>query len=159
MISASQALSQTKDLAIILAGIIALFGFINGLLEYTRQGSQNRAQQFVEMRRRFMENATFREICNLLATDDPRLQDMAYQEKRNFGGFLEELALMVNAGVLRIEVAHYMFGYYAIQCWESENFWSNLDRNSIYWSLFRDFVRQLKECETNFRFDRKRLRF
>ena len=152
-------LDITKDFAIILAGLIALVTFFHGVLEYGRQGAQLRTQQFVQMRRRFMEEASFREMCTLLISDDPRLRDIPTQEKRNFGGFMEEIALLVNSGVLKKEVAHYMFGYYAILCWKSDNFWHGIDRNSIYWSLFRDFVSQMELCEKSFKHDPKTLRF
>ncbi|MEP6756682.1 MAG: hypothetical protein ABJA67_14345 [Chthonomonadales bacterium] len=152
-------LDITKDFAIILAGFIALITFLHGVVEYSRQGAQLRTQQFVNMRRRFMEEASFREMCTLLITDDPKLRDLPLQEKRNFGGFMEEMALLVNSGVLKKEVVHYMFGYYALLCWNSENFWHGIDRNSIYWSLFRDFAEQMKGCEANYKFDRKSLRF
>lgn len=152
-------LSNAKDIAIIVAGVIALTTFLTGVLEYARQGAQHRAQNFVQMRRRFMENETFREICTLLMTDDSRLKDIPLQDKRNFGGFIEEVALMVNARLIRIEIAHYMFGYYAILCWGSANFWDGLDRDSVYWTLFRDFARRMRKLETGFEFERKRLRF
>jgi hypothetical protein len=154
-----QWVSETKDIAIIIAGVIALTTFLNGVMEYARQGAQHRAQQFVQMRRRFMENDTFRELCTMLMTNDPRLRDIPIQDKRNFGGFLEELALMVNSRLIRKEVAHYMFGYYAILCWESENFWHGIDRESIYWSLFRDFVGEMKRLDGSFVYDRGTLRF
>jgi hypothetical protein len=155
----SSMLSEAKDIAIIVAGIIALTTFFTGVLEYARQGSQNRAQNFVQMRRRFMENETFRDVCTMLMTDDPRLRDVPLQDKRNFGGFIEEVALMVNARQIRMETAHYMFGYYVILCWKSENFWEGLDRESIYWTLFRDFAEQMRALEKNFSFSRERLRF
>lgn len=152
-------LDITKDFAIILAGFIALITFLHGALEYSRQGAQLRTQQFVQMRRRFMEEASFREMCTLLITDDQKLRDLPVQDKRNFGGFFEEIALLMNSGVLKKEVVHYMFGYYAILCWESENFWFGIERDSIYWTLFHEFAEQMKRCEYDYRFDRKRLRF
>lgn len=152
-------LSQLKDLAIILAGAVALITFLHGVLEYVRQGAQQRSQQFVEMRRRFLENATFRDICDLLIVDDPRLRTIPVQDKRNFGGFLEEIALMVNSGLISLETAHYMFSYYILSCWRSDNFWANIDREEIYWSLFRDFAAEMQRLEESFDFSRKRLRF
>jgi hypothetical protein len=152
-------LSEAKDIAIILAGIIALTTFFTGVMEYARQGAQNRAQNFLHMRRRFLENQTFREICQMLITGDDALRSVPLQDKRNFGGFIEEVALMVNARLIRKEVAHYMFGYYAILCWESEQFWDGLDRNAIYWSLFRDFAKEMKALERGFSFRRRRLKF
>ncbi len=152
-------LDFAKDFAIILAGVVALITFLHGVLEYQRQGAQLRTQQFVQMRRRLTEDSSFRTICEMLDTDDPRLRDIPLQQKRNFGGFMEEVALLVNSGVLTKEVAHYMFGYYAILCDRSVNFWHNIDRTSIYWNIFDDFVDQMKSCEARFKFDRRTLRF
>jgi hypothetical protein len=144
--------AEIKDLATIVGVIIALFAFIKGVLEYAKQGAQKRAEQFLEMRNRFKKNESFRDICALLEHDDPKLQDIEFKEKRDFLGFFEELALVVNSGLIRREIAHYMFGYYAIKCWRSENFWINakskINRDSIYWALFKDFVDKMNKQRT-----------
>lgn len=56
---------------------------------------------------------------------------------------------------MKKHVAHYMFSYYAIRCWESENFWQDLNRESYYWALFRDFVFEMKKLEESYVFKRK----
>lgn len=99
------------------------------------------------MRRRFLEYPLFREILNLLATDHPGLRDIPLQDRRNFAGFLEEVALMVNSKLISRSVAFYMFGDYVILTNKSENFWSGLDRNSLYWSVFRDFAATMERVE------------
>lgn len=137
-------LSVTKDVAIIFGSLIALIGFFFGALEYVRQGHQARATHFVQMRRRFLETPQYREILDMLATDDPKVRDVSIQEKRNFVGFLEEVALMVNSKLIRKEVAHYMFGYYVLLCARCDHFWEGLDRNSVYWSLFRRFAADMQ---------------
>lgn len=136
-------LDYIKDLAIIGAGFIALITFLHGVLEYGRQGHQARAQNFVEMRRRFLENELFRQILNLLATDDPRLEQVPVQDRRNFVGFLEEVALMVNSRLISRSVAHYMFGYYVLLTDQSKHFWQDLDRPSVYWSVFRNLAEKM----------------
>ena len=98
-----------KAIAIIGGGVTALITFFFGVLEYARQGHQARASRFVEMRRRFLETALFRDILNLLNTIDPRLRDIPIQDRRNFGGFLEEVALMVTSKLISPQAAHYMF--------------------------------------------------
>jgi len=137
-------LSLVKDLSIIVAGAITLITFMTGVIQYMRQGQQTRAAQFVEMRRRFLEDPSFREILNHLASDDPRLREIPIQERRNFVGFMEEVALMVNSGILRPHVAHYMFGYYVLLVDSSTHFWEELDKSSEYWSLFRAFARTMQ---------------
>jgi hypothetical protein len=52
-----------------------------------------------------------------------------------------------------------MFGYYAIRCWESENFWAEINRESSYWIVFKKFVEKMKLIETKFGYNEKKLRF
>jgi len=152
-------LDITKDVAIVVGSLIALVTFFFGALEYSRQGHQARAAHFVQMRRRFLETPAYREILDLLATNDKRLTSVSIQEKRNFVGFLEEVALMVNSGLIRKEVAHYMFGYYVLLCDGSTDFWNGLDRESPYWSLFRRFAAEMKDVRTQNTSMRSGLRF
>jgi hypothetical protein len=152
-------LSDYKDIATIAGVVIALVTLAKGVYEYVRQGAQKRAEQFIEMRKRLKENDTFRELAALIETNDPKLESMPYKDRRDYLGFFEEIALMVNSGLIRIELAHYMFGYYAIRCWESEHFWSDVNRDSQYWVLFKEFVRKMKEIEDSFTYDERKFRF
>lgn len=133
-----------KDIAIIFGGILALASSMFGILEYIRQGRQHRAANFVQLRRRFLEDPIFRDLLNLMAADSPELKTTPIQDRRNFVGFLEEVALMVNSGLIREEVAHYMFGYYVLLTDRCENFWDGLDPESQYWTVFGQFVQLMK---------------
>jgi len=133
-----------KDVAIIFGGVIALTTFFSGIFEYIRQGHQHRASNFVQMRRRFLEDPLFRDILNLMATNSPALKSLPIQDRRNFVGFFEEVALMVNSKLIREEVAHYMFGYYVLLTDRCDNFWDGLDRDSQYWSVFRQLSKQMR---------------
>jgi hypothetical protein len=151
-------LDTQKDFAIIAGAIIALVTFFTGVLEFARQSHLRRAEQFVEMRRRFLETTLFQEIIRLLASDDPALRSIPIQDRRNFGGFLEEVALMVSSGLIPRPVAHYMFGHYVLLTEQSVHFWDGLDRDGTYWKLFHRFaadMRTLAEKPVDF----KRLRF
>lgn len=142
-------LTVVKDLSIIIAGAVTLITFMMGVIQYARQGHDARASQFVQMRRRFLEDPAFRELLNLLAKDDPRLGQMPVQDRRNFVGFFEEVALMVNSRIIKPAVAHYMFGYYVLLVDRSEHFWEGLDRNSVYWEVFRRFAQQMKSVKSD----------
>lgn len=142
-------LETTKDLAIIGGTVFALTTFVTGVLEFARQTHHRRVEQFIEMRRRFLETPQFQEILRLISTDDPALRSLPVQDRRNFGGFLEEVALLVNSRLINREVAHYMFGHYVLLTEKSENFWSGLDRNGTYWQLFHEFAREMREFEKN----------
>ena len=157
--AAQPVLDFWKDIAIILGGVVALVTFYFGYLEFNRQGRQHNAASFVQMRRRFLESPTYTTILNLLATDDPSLRDVPIQDRRNLVGFFEEIALMVNSGMTKPEVAHYMYGYYVLLTERSENLWWDLDRNSIYWTVFREFARLMHEYESAPATSRRELRF
>jgi hypothetical protein len=66
---------------------------------------------------------------------------------------------MLNSGLIRAEVAHYMFGYFAIKAYDSQHFWEGEDKSDRYWALFRDFAERMKEVDKSFRFNREKLRF
>jgi len=136
----------------IISVVLAISTTIVGLAQYRLQGKQKRAEFFIEMRHKLKENSIFKNICALIEIDSPDLKDVAFAEKRDFLGFFEEVALMVNSGLIEKEVAHYMFGYYAIICWDSKNFWRDVNRDSPYWSIFRNFVLQMKEIEKSLDF-------
>lgn len=82
------------------------------------------------MRERFKNNKIFQKICNLLDTNDEGLLEIKFEEKRDFLGFFEEVAIAMNSGLIKPQVAHYMFGFYAIKCWESGKFWDGNDVNN-----------------------------
>lgn len=138
-------LDTVKDLAIVLGGVVALTTFLSGVIEFVRQNHTKRAEQFVLMRRRFLEDPLFRDILNCLAEDDPTLATFPIQDRRNFIGFLEEVALMVNSRIIRPEIAHYMFGYYVLLVDESQNLWADLDRRSVYWTVFHNFAALMRK--------------
>jgi hypothetical protein len=151
-------MSIEKIIGLIIAGggtATALVTFIRGTAEYRLQGRQKRAYRFFELRRALKENPKFVEVAALLddaASGDPtvapeandKLQAIPFHIKRDYLGLFEEVALAVNSGLIRADVAHYMFGYYAILCEENDSFWHNVGRFSPYWSLFKAFYEQMK---------------
>lgn len=145
-------LASLANLAIAVGGVITLVSIVFALHEYVRNGTLRRADDFIMLRRRLKENETFRRICGLLERDEPYLREEPYENKRDLVGLFEEVALIMNSGLMRKKVAHYMFGSYAIDCYRSENFWSGMNIESQYWSLFRDFAEKMIEEERNFHF-------
>jgi hypothetical protein len=90
-------------------------------------GFQKRAEQYFELSKSFSENERFQKICILLEENDQKLETLPVHEKQEFIGFYENIALLMNTGLLRKAVAHYMFAYYAIRCWDSKYFWVGLN--------------------------------
>jgi len=64
-----------------------------------------------------------------------------------FIGFHEEVATSMNSKLIKKEVVHYMFGYYALRCWRSEEYWIDINKDSFYWILFNEFAEQMEIIE------------
>lgn len=157
-------LDDWRNIAIIIGTFVALVTLMKGIYEYTRQLAQKRSEQYAEMRKRFRESEVISKLIGMLETNDSNLAEVSWSEKVELLGFYEDIALMVNSGIIKRNVAFYMFGYYALRCWESEYFWDDVNRDSPYWSLFRNFVNQMKAIEElfvedSFLFDPKKYRF
>lgn len=152
-------LEWLKSVAIIAGSLVALFTFGTAVLEYVRQGRQTRAQQFIQLHRRFRENHKFARLIDLLEGDDPQLAAEPLADRREFLAFFEELAIMVNSRLIRVELAHYVFGYYVGLCGRSRHLWAGLNREDTFWTLFNDFEVHLRGMTSSFRFERRMFRF
>lgn len=140
-------LATVKDVSIVVAGIAGLTTFLSGVVEYARQANLRRGEAFIAMRRRFLEDPLFREILNLLDADDLRLADLPVQDRRNFVGLLEEVAIMCESRMIRPEIAHYMFGRYVGLADASKHLWHGLHKEDRYWTLFRRYARDNRTME------------
>jgi|SRR5882672_242324 len=151
---------ETKDLLAVAVGAVGAVTAITtvalkALFEYRKQGVAHRSEMFLKMRSRLREDQSFKNICELLERDDKRLKTVPLVEKDRFMGFFEELALMQNSGLINDQVTLYMFGYFAVRCLDSANFWDGLNREHKLWALFIDFAKQMKTAERAFKYDRK----
>ena len=153
---------ELKDiLSLTLGSVVAAVGLANlirAIIEYRRNATTKRLELFLLMRTRLREDPTFKEICGLLETDDPKLREIPLFEKDRFTGFFEELAIFHDSDLIGDDVALYMFGYYAIRCNQSKNFWHGLSRSQPLWSLFFSFAEDMEDAEKVFKFDRRRFR-
>jgi hypothetical protein len=140
-------LTDVKDVAVIIGTAVATFTLVKAVFEYTRQNAQKRAEHYTYLREEFQKNGRFGEFFALLDNDDPSLASLSFDKKQDLIGFYEDIALAVNSGLLRKEVAHYMFAYYALRCWDSNHFWNDLNRESHYWMIFRHFVQDMKRIQ------------
>ncbi|MFN8748703.1 MAG: hypothetical protein ACK5ZE_13900 [Pseudanabaena sp.] len=147
---------ELKDLlTLILSTIVAIVGlatFIKALIEYRRSSATKRLELFLMMRTRLREDPEFKEICELLESDDPKLREIPLVQRDRFTGFFEELAIMHNSKLINDDVAFYMFGYFAIRCNHSENFWHGLNRNQKLWALFFSFAKDMEKADRKFTF-------
>jgi hypothetical protein len=141
-------LSLPTDLAIIFGILASLVTIFKGVLEYSKQGSEKRADRFFKLESEFLSNTAYKNICNLLESDDLELSKITYEDKVSFLGFLEQIALLVNSKLLSIEMASYVYGYYVIKCADSKNFWTEeLDKKSTYWNLFFSFSKKCSQTK------------
>lgn len=140
------------------AVVLALGTLLKGFIEFRKSTITKRLELFLSMRSRLREDRTFIEICELLETDDLKLREIPLVQKDRFTGFFEELAIMRNSGLMTDELALYMFGYYAIRCSNSVNYWYGLNKKQALWSLFFDFAADMERQRMSYRYERKRLK-
>lgn len=133
-----------KDLGVVAGLLVALWGLFRGIREYSLQGTQKRAEVFLKKQSEYFGNKSFNEMRYLLEQDAVELRDVNFEEKRAYLTFFEEIAILRNSRLINNDVACYMFGYYAVQCAESKNFWSNLTKDIAFWGVFLGFAGEMK---------------
>lgn len=151
-------MSLSAVLALILsaAGVgVALITAIKAYREYSQQGDQRRAEMFFTLRERLKAEplAEIAELVDLVVVGhdseakkaENRLAEIPMRQKRDYVGLFEEVAIFVDTGQVEPRVAHYMFGYYALQCEECLPFWSNINYDSIYWTVFHRFCEDMRK--------------
>lgn len=133
-----------KNGAAIIGLIAAIWGLYKGFVEFALQGTQKRADMFLKKQGEYFNNTSFNEIRGLLEFDDVQLRQIGFEEKRAYLTFFEEIAVLKNSKLIAPDLAYYMFGYYATRCLESENFWSNINKQDIFWNVFLRFATEMK---------------
>lgn len=136
-----------KTVATVGTAVVAIVTIMKGYSEYKLSGIQKRVELFEKYRQKLKENDSLKKIIGLLETEDPGIRYVSLTDRYLFLGFYEEIALLVNSKVLKPEIAHYMFAYYAKKCWTSDDFWFDLNRQSMYWRIFREFVEAMISLE------------
>lgn len=141
-------LTEWKDLATVVGVIVAIMTLIKGLVEYMQGTRLRRIDYFAKMKDRFLADEEFATITELLERHDPRVRELPPRAKWRYLAFFEEVALLLRAGLIRDELACYMFGYYALLCDRSDSFWSgSFEKDRAYWPLFFAFVEKMKVVE------------
>ena len=150
--------TDNKDVLTILiaivAGLIGFATFIKAIFEYRLQGRQKRAELLDLLRNRLWTDQQLSRVTRILEGDQEEFKRISKMDKYYFLGFYEQVAIAVNSGLIRKNVAHYFFGYFARRCGESENFWykdesSTINKNSYHWMAFRKFVEKMRKIEKN----------
>ena len=103
--------------------IIAVVVLLKGLAEYRKKTQLDRANIFLELRQKFKETENFSLIIAHLDALDPALEEVSKSDRLKFLGFLEEVALMNNSGLLDDKIMNQAFGYYVIKVFEHPSMW------------------------------------
>lgn len=144
-------LKDKKDALTILValfgGLLTLATLFKAILEYRLQGRQKRAELFDKFKSTLKSEDRIVLINSLLEGDSPALSQIPILDRYYFLGYYEQIAIAVNSGLIKKDVAHYMFAYFALCCWDSKNFWIGINKESYYWSVYKKYVNTMKELE------------
>jgi len=136
-------LNTLKDIAALIGGLVLLFTFIKGTIEYIRQGTLKRVELFLSLEKAFRENTDFQEIRNMIAQNDPKVAELTKKRRRDYAAFFEIIALLINSGLIKKEIACYMFSSNAYLCWNNKYFWEGFEKNDLNWGMLRIFVEEM----------------
>lgn len=152
-------LEQMAWIAAVGSTFVGVGALIKGVAEYSRHNSIKRVELFFEMRRRLKDDPRLSRVVQLIRKRDLEGVDgLELEDKLYFTGFFEEVALLLNSGLIRPQVANYMFGYYMLDCWNFDYFWEGLNKNTKHWAVLRDFVVQMEAERERLKRPRRRYR-
>ena len=163
-------IEEIKTTSAVIVAIVTLIGLFKGVIEFSLQGAQKRAEIFLKKQGEYFANESFNKIRYLLdqdLNDDPddiQLEKISFEEKRAYLTFFEEIAILKNTGLIKSDLAYYMYGYYATRCKNSTHFWTCIDgytttdrdstidedskfsmkKDSIFWNVFNRFADEME---------------
>jgi len=150
------------EIATILGIFIGMVSAITVVLEFKTQGTQKRAEFFSRKLDELWKNDLYKHIWLCLDThNEEEIRHIPREDKLSYLVIFDEIALMMNSGLIKKDVAYYMFGYFAITCWENDAFWEDpgIDRRRVYWSVLKNFVADMKVVDQDFKYNKKRMKF
>lgn len=130
--------------------VVAFFAIFGGWFTYTKYRKEHqlkRAEFFLSLRKELNDSPAFQKISPLLHWNSMELRNTPRSEKQYLLLFYEQVALLVNSGLMSKETAHYMFGYDIIRIARCPNFWVEDQLNNRWWELFKEFEVQMEELE------------
>jgi hypothetical protein len=143
-----------KDWAQVLADVFTVAAVIGGLFTlwvgwrtYRQQNKQKRVEFYFQLWNQLRSMPGHARICEAIdAKQWDKLTEISVTERREKFFFFEQVALLVNSGLMHAHIAYYMFGYHAIRCWDHEEYWQGLPERG-YWKLLESFVEQMRKIE------------
>jgi hypothetical protein len=145
-------LSDWKDVFTITGVIVSFTLLLLALVQYRKAEKQKSAEHFFKLRDKYNTDATFVKIREIIDSPDNRdisSREINIDDKRKFLGFYEEIAIMVKSGLIKEELAFYMFGYYAVRCNKMDAFTSYINEDKEYWEIFSEFAAKMKNYDDN----------
>lgn len=141
-------LDDFKNWVTIIGTFFAVLVALKGILEYSHQNAMRRLELFQAMRRRYDESPAMNRVrAALEAEEESVLASVPKADKVEFAAFYEDLALMVDTGMMRPLIAQYWFGYYVALADGEQSFWSDMNPDLVYWKVFRRFAKKMRQGE------------
>jgi hypothetical protein len=136
--------------------VVAVGTLVKAVMEFKRQNALKRFEKYQEMNNVYTHDATLTAFRDALRAGGETLAKYEVIEKYRFMAFYEDIAMMCQSGLMRIEVAAYLFGYDARKAANTDEFAANLEniREDPNWTLFWCFCDRLNTYAA--RLDRKR---
>jgi len=124
--------------------LVASIGGVRALIEYRRRSAQDRLTLLLKMQEA-VQSSRFTLIRDHLETGKS-FSDISKADRGDYAQIFENVALLRNAGFLRRELAHYMFGFEALRCWRDKGFWVGMEQDK-WWRLLSSFAAELEAAE------------
>lgn len=140
-------LNIVNTIAIIIGTIIAICTMIKGIVEYHSSNKLKRMEFYENYRKKLKENESFKKIISCLDNKDEKIRKIPRIERYYFLGFYEDIAILEKNNLIKLDLAYYMFGYYAIRCEENKYFWDWINKDSLYWKIFIEFAEKMGKQE------------
>jgi hypothetical protein len=142
------------------AFIAAIAGLSAWMITQWRESDRRRVETFFKLRNEFRKNKRFGKIFQALDGDITKitLRRIKSDDAAEFASFIEEIAILVQSGVIPPSLAHYFFGYYAIKIVDNSQFMKKIqsdDDDPLYWSLLQHFASVMKAERCKLRKDLK----
>ena len=125
--------------------VVGLVTFAKAVVEFRLQNSLKRFEKYQEMNKVYSADPTLTTLRDALRIGGQVLAEFDAIEKYKFMAFYEDIAMMCQSGLMRMEVASYLFGFDARAASNSAEFIANLGnvRTDSNWLLFWSFCDRL----------------
>lgn len=129
----------------------------NSQSKHTREATRSKILE--DYNWHFMTSNSIKVVIKSLLDND--YSNLHAYDMEMFMRFYEELYLLIHSeNRMKMEIARYMFSYYAIMAWDSESFWNRLSetthenvdsiKGAEGWRMFRNFVEEMRTVNVEY---------